>query len=269
MYKIYISLILLVSYSISKAQQTDTIVKAVVHYQLSYIIDTSQRESPEIMEMVLLLNNNNSIYKSKNEIQRDIRYTSLFKRDPGLLQRIKNTIDWAEPCQMFTNTAENKITSLTVLGGIYYYVETPAPALQWDITSQTKTINGYLTQKATTRYKGRNYEAWFCAQLPFINGPWKLQGLPGLILEAKDSRSEWRINFIRFESTGENVQTPFKITNPGFPEKTVSAEDLKRTVSSYRANPDAFMGVTGGMSVGGTAGTSSTKKKQFNNPLEK
>lgn len=58
---------------------------------------------------------------------------------------------------------------------------------KWDITSETKKISGYTCTKATTFYRGRKWIAWFTPDIPLSFGPWKLHGLPGLILKANDA----------------------------------------------------------------------------------
>lgn len=78
---------------------------------------------------------------------------------------------------------------------------------QWNITSDTLTVLGYLCQKATTSFRGRNYEVWFAPEIPVNDGPWKLYGLPGLILKVTDSD-----HLFSFEIVGlEQLQTPAKI----------------------------------------------------------
>lgn len=66
--------------------------------------------------------------------------------------------------------------------------EAKLPQLAWDISTQTDTIQGYAVQKANTQYAGRKYEAWFTSEIPINEGPWKFSGLPGLILNIKDSQ---------------------------------------------------------------------------------
>lgn len=58
---------------------------------------------------------------------------------------------------------------------------------EWSILDDTCQIQGYLCNKATTLFRGRVYEAWFSFDLPVDDGPWKLYGLPGLILKVVDS----------------------------------------------------------------------------------
>ena len=66
----------------------------------------------------------------------------------------------------------------------------------WNILEEVKIINNHSCQKAITTFKGRNYEVWFTLDYPSKFGPWKLNGLPGLILLAQDDTKE-----VYFEAT--------------------------------------------------------------------
>lgn len=57
--------------------------------------------------------------------------------------------------------------------------------IDWRLFDETKQFERYLCQKATGRFGGRDYEVWFAPELPVATGPYKLWGLPGLILEAR------------------------------------------------------------------------------------
>ena len=63
-----------------------------------------------------------------------------------------------------------------------WYTE-PAPKQQWTLHNETQTVIGYKCQRATCRFRGRDFEAWFAPSIPVKQGPWKFQGLPGLILK--------------------------------------------------------------------------------------
>lgn len=47
-------------------------------------------------------------------------------------------------------------------------------------------------QKATARYGGRNWIAWFTEEIPISEGPYKFNGLPGLIFEIYDDKENYK-----------------------------------------------------------------------------
>lgn len=65
-----------------------------------------------------------------------------------------------------------------------YFYEEDIPQWNWEITDSTKVILGYECIGAAVGYHGRRWTVWFTPEIPVSAGPWKLEGLPGLILEA-------------------------------------------------------------------------------------
>jgi|SRR5690606_24995547 len=58
---------------------------------------------------------------------------------------------------------------------------------KWDLQKESKMVNGIECFKASTTFRGNDWEVWYAPSLPYPYGPWKLNGLPGLILEAKST----------------------------------------------------------------------------------
>jgi GLPGLI family protein len=59
--------------------------------------------------------------------------------------------------------------------------------VEWQmIPGEKREILGFQCKKAVGTFRGRRYVAWYCPEIPVPYGPWKLYGLPGLILEAYD-----------------------------------------------------------------------------------
>ena len=56
----------------------------------------------------------------------------------------------------------------------------------WAMGDSTREVLGYTCQQATADFRGRRWTAWFATDIPISDGPWKLGGLPGLILKAYD-----------------------------------------------------------------------------------
>lgn len=90
---------------------------------------------------------------------------------------------------IFKDNATEAITVYDIAGiserGIY---TEPYSELSWEIADSTKTVLGYECIMATADYHGRKWTAWFAPEIPVQEGPWKLRGLHGLILEATESK---------------------------------------------------------------------------------
>ena len=93
----------------------------------------------------------------------------------------------------------NKLIQIKHIGFQDYLIETTIPTINWRIEETTKIIGGYNCQKAIGAFRGRNYIVWFTAELPFEYGPWKLGGLPGVILEAVDDTNSVSFLFNKIE----------------------------------------------------------------------
>ena len=67
------------------------------------------------------------------------------------------------------------------------------PLMQWSLQDSTQAILGHRCQKATCHFRGRDFVAWFAADVPIKGGPWKFGGLPGCILKVYDTQHlyEW------------------------------------------------------------------------------
>lgn len=102
------------------------------------------------------------------------------------------TVTHREP---FSNRQENKA----------YYYEEPLPDIEWEITDERREILGYETILAKTRFGDREWLAWFTTEIPVNAGPWKLRGLPGLILAAQDSEEQYSFEAIEITNTPESI----------------------------------------------------------------
>ncbi|WP_226389726.1 GLPGLI family protein [Penaeicola halotolerans] len=89
---------------------------------------------------------------------------------------------------LYKDASKNLLTSyMPGFKGHYFKIIDQVDIMKWEIVDETSEVAGYRVQKAFTHFRGRDYEAWFSIDLPFVNGPWKFGGLPGLILEVKES----------------------------------------------------------------------------------
>ena len=89
----------------------------------------------------------------------------------------------------------------------------------WTIdATQTRTIGGFTCEKATGHYRGRDYEVWYAPDIPIPSGPFKLGGLPGLIMEACsiDKKVLFLFNSLEFPlRSNTKIEFPRGGFNPG------------------------------------------------------
>ncbi len=69
-----------------------------------------------------------------------------------------------------------------------YEFKVANPTLDWKLEKEHKSILQYDTQKATVKFAGRKWVAWFAPAIPIPLGPYVFSGLPGLIMELYDTR---------------------------------------------------------------------------------
>lgn len=75
----------------------------------------------------------------------------------------------------------------------------PTPDITWTLTDDTLNVSGYLCQQAMATFRGLEWHVWYTEEIPSSAGPWRLRGLPGLIVEAKSEAHTFRLVELRQE----------------------------------------------------------------------
>lgn len=108
---------------------------------------------------------------------------------------------------------------------------------KWTLTEDTLTILSYPCRKAECRFKGRNWTAWFTTEIPSSEGPWKLGGLPGLILKAADIQGHYI-----FTCTGiEQCHSYRPLLFNGKDYEPVNRKAYNKIHERYYADPVGFI----------------------------
>ncbi len=77
----------------------------------------------------------------------------------------------------------------------------PTPDIAWMLTDDTLTVSGYLCQQATAMCRGLEWRVWYTDEIPSSAGPWRLRGLPGLIIKAESEAHTFCLAELRNEAT--------------------------------------------------------------------
>lgn len=205
----------------AKAQKPDT-AQVLVHYKFTHVRDTANRAHPYTENMVLFVGKTAGAYKSYDRIAANEQFKKAYalavaSSPDGRIQVNRSGAGSGSQYYQYPNgqklfTVENLIMNS-------YLIETPMPVIDWKISADTATFGGLHCQKATGHFKGRDYIVWFSPDLPVRTGPWKLNGLPGVILDARDTKNEV---VFKFDGLEKAVFSEVKsLVDANTPEKDV------------------------------------------------
>lgn len=159
------------------------------------------------------------------------------------------------------SSRDNTVTTYDVNGLDKYVTDEPMPEWNWQISDSVKNLLGYECQMAVTQFHGREWTVWFATEIPVMNGPWKLGGLPGLILEASDQSGLYT-----FAATG--IQPSSKDIIPVYSSDSYDNIDRKELLKAKRKmidNPVSQMNaqLSGlGISIQANANTINHKSRE-------
>ncbi len=160
----------------------------MVHYRFINALGSGDGYGPDY-NAYLLFNADKSYYvsaKDSLETEASLYGQKIIKDKEGSVVAVVNGIKSSKVGDQVAIDRQNKqmFSSYSFKGDMIYWEETNH--LDWNITAETKKIGSFIANKATTNYHGRDYTVWFVPEIPVPYGPWKFNGLPGLIVEAYD-----------------------------------------------------------------------------------
>jgi len=100
--------------------------------------------------------------------------------------------------------------------------------ISWRIEKESKKVLNYNCQKATCDFRGRSYVAYFTKEIPVKNGPFKFDGLPGLILEVASTDK-----MVKITARAVQILDTISIENPFIKHSTITWSDFKSSYKKY------------------------------------
>lgn len=232
----------------SSVPETETIVNETMEfiYDYSYSIDTLDRIEDRWEEDQMLLQiapNGVSKFSSFKNITVDSLLMSLSSEqivDAAMDGKLSN----GDFMTIFKNYPQGKLTHAEKVCEDWFKYEEELPELDWELSDSTITVLGYECRKATCSFRGREWTAWYSEDIPVMNGPWKLGGLPGLIMKAYDRNKEYA-----FECVGINSHADRPITIYKVPFNNTSRAKFYDARHRYEVNPYAYAEAVSGIHV--------------------
>jgi GLPGLI family protein len=298
--QVFFAGILLLFITVPAIAQQGEPALVTITYAFVHVNDTNHRESPIRENMALCVGQNSSKYTNainEDRIRKSVKAIRNLPPVPppvaadgsvkvvrGHPMAIVYGRGYTQDC-LFQHIKEKKLNIESNLGSTLYLTEASLPKINWKLDKETRKIGEYTCQKAVGDYVGRTYTAWFTTELPFRNGPWKLNGLPGLILEASDAKNE--VAFLYKDISRDTTYRDTDMYNKDQLIK-VNAKAYERAYEAYLNDPQgvvlsqhsdessitlAYVDSTGKITVGDKAKALVEQFKKetvsnTNNPLE-
>lgn len=155
----------------------------------------------------------------------------------------------------------NKTSVFTIVSDTNLRYEESEP-LKWVLYSETKMINGVKCQMAATNKFGRRWVAYFSKEYPQSLGPYKFNGLPGLIFELYDTRNDYHFTATKVEKNSEEFT--FNFSN----YKMMSKKNYLRARYNMQYTLAAFPPIDDESFRKETQNMLDKLKIMYNNPLE-
>ncbi|MGN0053560.1 MAG: GLPGLI family protein [Bacteroides sp.] len=213
----------------------------LVMYDMRSYIDTSKQRKPLEEEAILEIGNGLSKFYSYAQFVCDSVYADdVARKAPqetilGHLNQYSNYHLTEVVCK---NYPSGQCTVLETVAGstrLRYEEKTELP--QWQLTEETDSVMGYACQSAECSYRGRRWKVWYTPTIAVGEGPWKLCGLPGLILKAEDSEGHYL-----FTAKGlKQCQPPRPIIAKLAIHEAVSRKQYDKVHERYWNDPVGFV----------------------------
>lgn len=165
-----------------------------VSYRYFHPVQTMRSATPDVANQYILLTDGSQskFYSPKTEYIDSIESTPEGFEKFNTFKRIcyekkqSDQIPQVDGSFYVTKSRYNdKMLTFDIASATKFRWEESIPHIEWITTDSTMNIVGYECFMATADFHGRKWTAWFAPEIPVSDGPWKLCGLPGIILKAE------------------------------------------------------------------------------------
>lgn len=175
-------------------------------------------------------------YKKRESVMDSIR-TALIPHDEALriIYNVPRVVDQLKTYKNFTKLGI--IQTFDYMSAYFSIEESSKDMLNWRFLQGDTVILGFNCKYARASFRGRIWNVCYTLDIPIYEGPWKLHGLPGMILLAEDSAKDYKYECYLIEEPEDKIlKLPGNIAN----YKPCSLEKYIKLQKMYAEDPDHF-----------------------------
>ncbi|MEG1617320.1 MAG: GLPGLI family protein [Bacteroidales bacterium] len=179
----------------------DTIYKDIldnakyrVYYTYRYLPEAISADNQVETLTLLQIGDQYNRFMDYNRFRSDSVNDVSVKNNLALAEYMPSLMNLGKVIKFKSNIVINKskneiITQQNIILTERYQFKEESPLIKWTITNSDTILLGYNCRKATAVYKGRSYIAWYSEEIAMPYGPYKFNGLPGLIFYIHDTEN--------------------------------------------------------------------------------
>ncbi|KMQ59481.1 hypothetical protein ACM46_20545 [Chryseobacterium angstadtii] len=204
-------------------------------YEYSFKIDSLHKENVDKEMMNLDITKEGSNFYSAQLIIRDSLFKAQFEKGKAShtyvfdMRKIKQPKVNFRVSKKYPNLETVYHTSLNATN----VALKEEHKMNWTILPETKSIEGFKVQKATTTFGGRNWIAWFTNDIQIQDGPYKFCGLPGLILNVGDDKGDHIFNLVGSKKLNDEPS----LMDSDMKEVFLTNERFNKLWNEYKKDP--------------------------------
>ncbi|QZE13772.1 GLPGLI family protein [Halosquirtibacter laminarini] len=180
--------------------------KVSFYYDYTFVRDTNNITDIDHDDMVLQVGSHCARFSHTSQVELDS--ATYIYRDYTFEEQYKYIKD------ILALPSSSKYSSYTLCKGypkkdeysIHFYINKKFLRIvepiftSWNLEeAKDTTIMGHPCSLATCNYAGRDYRAWYTLDIPISFGPYKFDGLPGLVMRVEDTKKQHVFQLYKIE----------------------------------------------------------------------
>lgn len=260
------SLLMMSSVSMNAQKVIDTSVMEVKYQaEMRTVVGYTKVDGKQILQ---LGNNISRYYNEAAEYNRLL--TDSVMRNDGSLDGMYSTYGkrkrQTEGYNVYKGYPDKGMLSFSRPLGDWFEYSEPMNLMKWKETEGDTIVIGHPCKKAITHWRGRTWTAWYALDIPVSDGPWKLHGLPGLILAAKDLSGDFSYTAFAIE---KKISPIIRIDKPHQEVSIKKLNELEKDIKrDYWGTINKIKGREGEIEVLGKDGKPAGKQNLIANLME-
>lgn len=233
----YILIICCFAIAISSFAKTEEVyaidsAKIKVTYNRTMVLDTLYPNDKYKNDILTLIagNKGSAFYSEENrkdsEMSMNTDYVLKVFQDQNLLKRVSRL----ENEKIFRDYKNNTTIVHQRYDMTNWELKEDIANPKWEVKDSIITILGYNCIMATSNFRGRKWVAFFSPEILVPEGPWKLIGLPGIILKAYDEK-----NHYCYEAIEINTKNPGMVEYFNYRDRVKIPNRIKGLIQRHKS----------------------------------